>query len=280
MARRFGGRRFRRKPRVLWLQNIGTPDWDDNVLLGENPAYIDADVGVTLGAGRTPTINIPLLTDGPAWGRTGPGYPGGLTTTGFGSAIWQHETLASMQQYGYRLRRIVGKLHISVATGVNPPTIPLNVAGMRVTAALIVRKVDPETGVSTTFTATAAGVNTQSLENIRDPYIWRRSWTLPNSSALGLIAGTNNVGATELAQEILQFPPNTASYGSVADGGNVDQKTARNVGPDERLFLDISCRNILVDDGVPTDWSVGVFFDYRVLGSLRSHLGNRRDASR
>jgi len=72
---------------------------------------------------------------------------------------------------------------------------------------------------------------------------------------------------------------NYAHGPAVADGPHIDQKTARTVSLEERLFLDVSVTN--VDVGAEgNDFSVNVVTDLRVLGSMRSGSGNRRNSSR
>jgi len=171
-------------------------------------------------------------------------------------------SLADLEQSAYRLRRIVGKIFIGAqqAEGVGGST-----ANMLVTAGLIVLRVD-STGAPLNTITEDYSVN--NLANIADPWIWRRSWVLTNIPQAVLSPGTP-----------IAYEYNTAA-GSVADGPHVDAKTARIVGPEERLFLAVTGMSI---DGNPNDQlnnRVFVDYDLRVLASMRSSQGNRRNASR
>lgn len=253
MARRFGRRR---RPRVVWLPPVGT-----QINTGLTPGNQYAGgffTGLVLaGANHNPTVEFPLVTDSP----DPVGAVGNLTQ-------WQQQALASAQDIGYRLRRIVGKLHIGVEahTGGQTPTID---PFWSVTAGFIVRRVD-ETGNAI---ATADQLSTQSVQNLQDPWIWRRNWILSTG-----VAGGGSNAAMQL------FPRNTALYG----GGNndachVDQKTARIVGPEERLFLNVSFvtgGQLEGQDEVESDIFVGIHYDLRILASLRTNTGNRRNAAR
>lgn len=70
------------------------------------------------------------------------------------------------------------------------------------------------------------------------------------------------------------------SGASALDSGHIDQKTARIVGPEERLFLDVSVTALaqeLENNGITF---IDCAFEMRVLASIKSGSGNRRNASR
>lgn len=68
--------------------------------------------------------------------------------------------------------------------------------------------------------------------------------------------------------------------GSLYTGPHVDQKTARVVGPEERLFLDVTATVLFDGAGAATTTGFLIHSNLRVLGSMRTQLGNRRNASR
>lgn len=255
----------RRRPKVVWLPNIGEPGYSGDDL-SANPSYIHNTSTVTLGGGRIATLEFALFQDNPPE-RLGLGAAAE-------TAQWIRSGLANMVDYGYKLRRIVGKLIVAVGTPGEVPVL-LEHSGLVVTAGLMVRRVDSDSGLAE---ATGTEANANALATVRDPWIWRRSWILRNAS---LIA--NNpifTGASDEVNAILACPPSTSQYGSVMDGPHVDAKTSRVVGPDERVFLDLTLRIPYRDVGSPTDWDVSTFFDYRGLATLRTNQGNRHNASR
>jgi len=263
-------RRKRRKVRGIWLPNVGQPDWAPGQPTGIQPSYIDSSLTVTLGNGRTPTAEFPLFQDGNSQqGLQSPAVQD-VATRGLNDVI----------EWGYRLRRIVGTVSCSCATAVNDQTaVPPELLGLTVTAGIIVRKQEA-LGTGGSLASLAGDINTQDIENVRDPWIWRRSWRILNGQ-LGQVAGTDPDGVDDRANAILaQLQYSPADYGDIRSGPHVDAKTARVVGPEERVFLDVSWRLIPVDNGQPTDWAVNVFFDYRGFATLRSNQGNRRNSVR
>lgn len=266
MARRFG----RRRPRGVWLPNVGQPDWSPGNPVGIQPSYIDANFTITLGGERTPTAEFPLFEDGNSQQLLGLASVQDQTTKGLNDLI----------EWGYRLRRIVGQISVTCGTTVQDQTnVTRDLAGLICTAAIIVRKQEA-LGVGGSLASLAGDINTQDYENVRDPWIWRRSWPLLNSQ-VGLVAGSDPTGASPEADAILSesiYSPYEA--GDMRSGPHVDAKTARIIGAEERCYLDVSWRNRHNDQAQVTDWDVSVFFDYRGFATLRSNQGNRRNTSR
>jgi len=238
---------MRRKQRVVWL-----PTTDSEAIGAVPSTNWGAIFGPQLAvSGASPTANaeVPIVID----------QPQDPTTS----------SLSDVESSGYRLRRIVGK--IFVQTDLLDDESGIQTIG--VTAGLIIRKVD-QTGTSL---ASQLGTNQNMCspserENITDPWIWRRSWLLENP-VLTLIT-TPVVAPVRLMTSSMQ-------YGSAVDGGHIDQKTARLIGPEERLFLDVSVTALEGADGqneLTNDTTV--FYDFRVLGTMRPSSGNRRNASR
>lgn len=252
----------RRKPRVQWLPVPGTLlDQTGNaptVSATENPGVIEfivdtqADVPQTVGA--------PMVVDNPT------------TETVAGAPLSVYQTLALNQteQFGYRLRRIVGDIAVSAATLNTQANTP--VAGVLCTAGISVARCDDTTGLL------IGGVRDQNIiQNNADPFIWRRTW---------LLGTGNQADAQRTLAAISRFPRTNADYGSKWSAG-VDQKTARRIGPEERLFFFLTVEQLPINNtatnGVNiTDDNVRVYclFDYRVLASVFTSAGNRRNASR
>lgn len=173
-------------------------------------------------------------------------------------------SLADIEQSGYRLRRIVGKLVFAVqqVADADPDAVSI----CHITAGFIIRRVNHQ-GISVNSIAGQQGISPANVQNIMDPWIWRRSWVLCNN----LIQTDPNVQA---------FQQSNIRYGAGnMDGPHVDAKTARIVGPEERLFLSVVSEGVNGNaQGAPAN--IILLGDIRVLGSMRSNAGNRRNASR
>lgn len=249
----------RNKARVVWL-----PQSNANSIGDGSQVYQLAVVSVAGATGQSSTSEIPLVLDAQQ------------------SAVFSdNPSLSDIESSGYRLRRIVGKIFVECAQSDIP-----NVGGVTqpssciVTAGIMVRRAD-FTGISY---ASQVGVlneeiDTGKIDNTGDPWVWRRSWTLGNNGALQLLAGIAPTASTR------QFFPTTNFTelgGGVADGPHVDQKTARIVSQEERLFLDVTV-TVLGQAPVQPETNpitIAYWTDLRVLGSLRTSIGNRRNASR
>lgn len=237
--------RRRRAPRVVWL-----PQTNANSLgLPLTSAFQEFAVDVGGAKGAFAVGEIPLTIDA----QSDPLAP--------------ESSLSDVENSGYRLRRIVGKIWVrrfqAEDAGQSPPICIL-------TAGIIVRRADEATGVSyAVTTGNAALVSPGEIENAGDPWVWRRSWIL-----------NNQAGIDPAAQEP-QGPTNNYLFyaGGNADGAHVDQKTARVVSSEERLFLSVSA-TVLVSALGQDLAEHRVVTDLRVLASMRTSMGNRRNASR
>jgi len=229
---------MRRKPRVVWL-----PPTNANSFGGLNTNGIQIFAVNTSGVAPKATGEIPLVIDS----QDDPLAP--------------ETSLADVENSGYRLRRIVGKIWVQCQGSDE------NTAGFGlVTAGLIVRRSNPADGQSfAILTSNENLISTQEIGNYGDPWIWRRSWLIGNPL---------------VADPEFGFVFNNYGHGpSAVDGPHVDQKTARIVGPEERLFLDVTVHQNTEDQGeIPIVWTV--LADLRVLASMRTSSGNRRNASR
>lgn len=241
-------RRTRRRPRVVWL-----PPDINNRLAGSNPIIapfqpglglfiIDADGGTGVVTGGLSAV----VKDEPALG------------------VLAETTLADTQSSGYRLRRIVGKVFVGIQQLEAADSNLLDAAV--ITAGFIILRVDDN------------GVPLQSpidlympsrFDSWGDPWIWRRTWKL-SVSANAILPGSSQDGNI--------WPENNANYGSAVDGPHVDQKTARNVSQEERLFFVMSA---VAEGGVGGfTTAIRAVTDIRVLASMRTNSGNRNNSSR
>lgn len=258
-------RRTRRKQRVVWLRPTGTAQAAGGVPLTpmEQPGYIIFDsLLITLGAGAQPVLEIPLVLDNPV----------SETFAGASLAVLQASGLNQTTEWGYRLRRIVGSIHLAIISneiGQNP-----NFTAVAVTAGLMVRRVD-ESGLSP---LQGGDIHPGLIQNFSDPWVWRRTWLLSCVENPQLTATAFNE-TTRFA--FSRFPMTTDAYGDARSGPHVDAKTARIVGPEDRLFLNIGFIALpAATDNVQEGMQLRGLIDLRVLASLRTNQGNRRNATR
>lgn len=239
------GRFRKRKPTVAWLPLLGQGQ-------GSNRSYIADGLAIAFNGDIVTAVHSLV-----------PDYPAESVQN------VQVESLADYQESGYRLRRVVGKIYVAanqyVGDGQN--TYPTNAL---VGAGLIVLRVDATTGAPLRA-ATPSYYSPLDRDNTRDPWIWRRTWLVSNSFAVppGVSVSGN-----------LEFPRTNAEYGSAWDGPHIDQKTARKVSAEERLFLVISTQ--WPQFGTPGTQDGGVVYTYeaRYLTSPLRVMGNRHNASR
>lgn len=241
--------RRRTRPRVVWLP----PDGSNRTV---NGGIISAPDETGLGS-----TSLVLQGDFPRGAFVGAAIAlVGDNSNAENYIIGQGQqpmTLSDLFNSGYRLRRVCGQIFTCISQ-----TSDANAGysgSLLATAAFQVMRVD---GAGIPVDATAAGPDIYA--NAENPWIWRRTWALTNfASATGTV-----------------FPLGLSnnSAGSVREGAFCDQKTARIVGPDERLFLclqvTVLADQIAIDTAVPFHWNL------RVLASLKTNLGNRRNASR
>lgn len=234
----------RRKPTVAWL-----PHLQQDVDNGSVDALYDT-VTVDAGLHVLRTALYALVPDYPAESIR---------------SLGQVPSLADWEGSSYRLRRIVGKCFVGMAN-VQPTAPTVGPIAAEVGAGFIILRVEETTGAP--LVATASEYSPIHNPNVADPWIWRRTWVLQNDFS-GIGAGV---------QDAWQFPRTNCEYGSVQDGPHIDQKTARRVSDEERLFFVLSTRNL--SGTADIGGSVKLILDYRVLASPLRAVGNRRNASR
>lgn len=245
-----------RKPRVVWLppdpfNSLGT---DPNTAIANVNAssirHIEIHLLGPAGTGTSFGAAVPIVGDGGNAENTIIGLP---SPSGPQYAV---QTLSDMFNSGYRLRRICGHIFARM------PQRPVGQGGVAgdvfLTASFQVMRVD-----SNGNPVDVEAANPTTYVNQDNPWIWRRTWCLSNFANPFIIQGgaVSNLGL------------------SVREGTFIDQKTARVVGPDERLFLCLSATMTSGNDATLDDFIV-VDLDIRVLASLKTNLGNRRNASR
>lgn len=267
-------RRRRRRPKVVWLPNPGTIT-NANDAIGVHSwsgIEIALDTSTAPNLNRQWVVELPMVQDVPV-------DPTGLPAL----SSWKSLTLERSEEEGYRLRRIVGELHVSGFSNApfdpQAPFAALPPPAILITCGFIVRRVKDD---GTTFAA-ATGPQEQyadSIDNNADPWIWRRSWVITNPQS----QTSFSVYPDKLSQALaVNSPVSNWEYGSGNVGGKVDQKTARRVGAEERLMFNATLTPLPISfdsDAVVTGYGAYINFTYRVLGTVFTSAGNKRNASR
>lgn len=184
----------------------------------------------------------------------------------------QSKTLADLTSGNeWLLKRIVGKCFSSWRPGAEggqaaaPPIVDC-------AAGFIVCRTDDDGTPTTNFDA----VNPLVQDSAEDPWIWRRRWFLRTFGYLAPVGQSAIYG--------WNFPGSTAEYNSAPDGPHIDQKTARRIHRQERLFFVIAGRTWDPVDQLASYANPGslcTFLDYRLLGTIAPRVGgNRNNASR
>jgi len=255
----------RRKPRVVWLPTFGAATSAFGEVVGgasgvSGTLNFDSDEVVydafplTFDSTKDPAS---VVTEIPVLGQT---YSPSL-----------HDLVSGNE---YRLRRIVGKIFISGTSDEDDD--PAENSGLiDVAFGFIVIRTDDDGSPTTDFNE----VNPLQQQSMEDPWIWRRRWLLNpygNTRAIDAANSGLNVPALNV------YPNTTSGYGSAVDGPHIDQKTARVIHRQERLYGIVAARVFQFGGDAQTSGKqIQYLLDYRLLASLRpSSSGNRRNASR
>lgn len=241
--------RRRRKPRVVWLPP------DGNNRLGANPAVGGYQQGAF-------DFFLDILGPGTVAGDSTTGYVAinsDIPSAAFQSGGLALVSLSDIESSGYRLRRVVGKIYVSLFQSL---AVAGDVPQVLVTAGLIVLRCDA--GGQPLSAANPALYSPAAISSWADPWMWRRSWMLtnfPEAEAVGL-----------------PLFPDTNIAQTVVDGQHVDAKVARRIGQEERLFLVATATAAKAGGG--GNAHVSITGELRCLASMLTSVGNRRNASR
>lgn len=253
--------RRKRRTKYTWLPTIPTIRDEDALISGR---YLQFDIG-SFPDTTPPTVIVPVIEDEP--GETIAAGPGDLVNI-IGTE--------------YILKRIVGKLTVAVAGTIVRDNASIYIPAVKVTCGFFVARADGNDqqrpvgapGVDDAF----AEYGVSNARNIREPWMWRRSWVLSPSINLGYTqdpaANTVIYPGTPIAGSSSGrgFPANNSAYGSIQDGPHVDVKSARRVSNDDRLWFVATVApwpENLVDDTMTDPFQVLINLDCRYLGALR-----------
>jgi len=175
---------------------------------------------------------------------------------------FQYTLADQVQGQDWFLRRIVGKINLFVLAGTATPTQAAQWGSIFVTLGFFVARALDEDPTNVGLQDNE--VDPQNADNIRQPWLWRRTWTLSDTS-------NSAFSGTAMVQP---FPGTTCGYGSVAEGGHIDAKTMRRIRREERLWY---CMSVVgadigaegMSDGKSTQPHIAGTLDLRLLGALR-----------
>lgn len=161
----------------------------------------------------------------------------------------------------YILKRIVGKVFAGVTqvgADAQPPAVLFGAGFFVARAADSAQSTNQLQPIgSQSLSERQENYSPLSVDAIRAPWIWRRTWILSNNLA------------TPIQGNFTSFPPTTAQYGSVMDGPHIDAKTGRRIGRDDRLWFVVAARNFPLDLGTQDSGTLVLgYLDYRLLGRM------------
>lgn len=203
---------------------------------------------------------IPELSNGtPVTQANGSLFANAVTRDYTATAI-AGSTQASLRDYvegqDYVIKRIVGSIFVSVFGHANGPTVSW--PRVIVTVGLFVARA--EEGSTSLVDLDDVEADPQAVDNIMNPWIWRRSWHL---------ADNQNTSVPDQ-----QGLPATNVNMTGMSGPFIDSKVARRVTKEHRLFIAGSVMGLsssaLTMSGTKNQQPiVNIWTDLRLLGSMR-----------
>lgn len=177
----------------------------------------------------------------------------------------------------YIVKRILGNCFVSRAANEADIVATTIKQAVKVTCAFFVARAEDEThsgGVDEPIGSALLGDAIQeygptNADNIREPWMWRKTWLLGWSSTPRFPTQTVSVSTQQFS---LNFPACNAYYASLIGGPHVDVKSRRRVRQDERLWFVAQARNWPLnsanDGEVANETPVRGHLDVRMFGSL------------
>lgn len=248
----------RRRKAGTWLPILGQPSGETTVDGSTAGFYSFA----TIPLDGTPTIGMhPLTFDTPQEGNT------------LSSAS---DTLAEIIGSEYICKRIVGNVlfhndtQVSLALALETPPAILVTAGLFVARAGSEQEAagpDAPVGWSNTdLTVDLQNYGPDHPAAIREPWMWRRTWILGCTRRLDLLRASTGL----LSYGASVYPDSTAWYGGgMRDAGQIDVKSRRRVGQDDRLFFIYTARNYPTSTpNVTVPALLDCFLSIRIFGQI------------
>jgi len=228
----------RRRRRFFWLPNLGIAGSTSGLAQDEKMSWDFLTVTIP-GNGTVNTSITDVTFDDPS------------DTSAAGTTA--NRPMADFLRSGYMLRRVVGHLFVNF----EPITAVELIQAVACTFGLFVARADETNDNQIPIGAgNQSEINQnygpQNNDNVREPYLFRRSWIIGNPLATA-------VGPS-------RYPPTSADYPSGLDGSFVDQKTLRRVDGDNRLWAVFSARTFPIGLAHSGNAQMRATFDFRYLG--------------
>lgn len=261
-------RRRRRRAKYTWFPNLGSAAVNE---LTEPYQQLFFTMDLPPNGGLVTVVN-PVTIDTPLEGTD----------------ITADDQLVEVIGNEYVIERIVGKLFLSCQAAADDPPATIFPKTVLIGAGFAVARAnDTNSGGglntpigSATLTERNDNYGPLSLDTIREPWMWRRTWILSTGRAppqAGPGIGTPFAPILDTTSGASSFPPTTnLLHGSALDGPHLDVKSVRRVRQDERLWFCVSARTLdnefvafaQLPNTVGANIVAGIL-DYRVLGALR-----------
>lgn len=249
------GRRVRRR-RGTWLPNLGTVQPG---VTGRENADASRSVFLTVrGDGGISQIIIPITFDAPVE------QDDAAVTTG--------TPLGFFLNNDYFLERIVGNIFVAMRQRDNTQAGEITPGGVYCGAALFAARSEDEVidedspiGSSVSTQAELSSYCPLNDINIREPWIWRRTWLLGN--------GQSNTFGVQDNEFTSSLPANNvfAYSGGSMNGPFIDAHTKRLIKSDNRLWWVLAARSFPINeesDAAQNLDSITALFDYRLYGTI------------
>lgn len=249
MRRRSRGSRFTWMPMLGNSYNDGENTYNTNVLVGRLSPQPNA---AATAVGNDTSVVGALVPD-----FTQEHTPGTLAV---GESLRDYT-----EGQDWFLRRIVGKLVVSSSAFDTTVAQELAWPSVIVTAGFFIGRAQESAPGLPDYTS--GETDPQVLENIRQPWIWRRTWVL----GCAQVPSTNDATAEFSAL----YPNSNEEFGSALDGPHIDAKTLRRIRRFERLWYSISVmgNTSFFPNGVNGEANqqpnVNYNLDVRCLGAMR-----------
>lgn len=253
-------RRIRRRTGV-WLPNLGTVQPTGT---GRENADEGRSIFLTVrGDGGITQLIIPVTFDNP------------LETDE--TSVTTETPLDEFLGNEYFLERIVGNCFVQFRQRDNTQAGEVSPGGAIATAAFFVARADgtlidsdQPIGATVSTQAELSSYSPQNDVNIREPWIWRRTWLVGNLFQPAL--------STQNGQFTVTLPPSNSHIqgGGSMSGPHIDAHTKRNVGQDDRLWFVASVRSYPLNEQSDANQnldSVLFYLDYRLFGHIRKAQG-------
>lgn len=248
--------RRRRRRRVTWLPNLGT-----------NSEQIASDlpgrqiIQTVLATGASNAVVTPITFDAPQ------------ETT----EIAQGTALSDIIGSEYIIERIVGNIFHNLATA----DVPQNNFAVLVTSGFFVARADNDAVDDPIGSPTLAELlqeySPSFVNNIREPWMFRRTWMLGSGPVPVLDAGAtqgsvptaaDGGGQSPGSTTRTSFPSSNVYYGTAVGGPFFDIASKRHVSQDDRLFYIQSCQTHPIDTTFTGAVTLVTHIDYRILGQI------------